>query len=155
MKILVRLAILAVLIWAGIEYGAPWIEKISSGIASTGRPASGSTSGCVAAAEDASSSFGETVVKRATLPLDVDAWDRAYQRDRERVQRARDICHCFEVESEDTSACEEANRALDLLEDFMTEMDKGLRSGNPPLNAPRLQELIDEHLVRARNLARR
>jgi hypothetical protein len=84
----------------------------------------------------------------------MNAWGADLDRSRASFERASLACDCFDDEGGPTPACDEAKKGLEELDGFMRAMDEGLRQGRPLLNAPRFQERVDEHLNRARELAR-
>lgn len=153
MKALIKLAILAAIIWAAITYGSPYLEKISKGIAGDAGPADGTSQTCIRAAFDASETFGD-VVTSMRVPPDMDRWDAGLAKARSAYDRAERTCECFNVEGFAQPACDEAKKGLQELDRFMRAMDDGFRRGRPVLNAPNFQERVDQHLNRAEQLGR-
>ncbi len=145
MKYLVRLGIVAVLIYTGLTYGRPWIEQLLAD-PNLG-PLSGTTAldlRCVELAERVQIDFGEMVREHGQPPIDGDRWAGALKLIEGRWARARSACDC------DGDACTSAREGLEQLSSLMGAFDDGVRGGTPPYNAANLMERIDEQLGKAR-----
>ena len=145
MKGLVKLAIVAMLLFVAYSYGRPWLEDSFGGVGLGPLGGAGSEEAhCVAVVERATESFGEKIVKHGQPPVDISRWSGAFKLEQGRVMEARQSCDCAGL------ACEIAREALGDLERFMQEVDSGLRQNNPPLNFARRQGEILQKLSSAR-----
>ena len=149
MERLLKLAVLAVIIYFGVTAVVPWLKKELGG--GGGRDFSGMGEGggqCVAVAEAASRDFGDGIRQFSRPPIDVESWDRVERQLSGSLYDADNACSCPE------GSCDKAREALDELRSILSEFDAGFRGEQPvPLNAARGLQRVDRLLSEARSLA--
>ncbi len=149
MSKILKLALLAGLVYLMIQEGPSLVEKISNMGSDLGRKSgSVSKSFCVTAAEKASESFAEGLRDFSDPPIDLDAWDEFVERVRGDIYDAQDRCDC------PRNSCQRATEAIDELTALMADFTNSLKGDSLPLNPARRQETIDRFLKRAREYDR-
>ncbi|MGK2857710.1 MAG: hypothetical protein ACSLFQ_10940 [Thermoanaerobaculia bacterium] len=145
---LVKLVILAVVVFAGYKFGLPWAQK------QTFWPGTGSASsrverdaGCLGPAEEAGAIWANGVARFMNPPVDAAAWGDFRSGVDIAISRAQSACGCAE------ESCDKAREAMSALSSMVSEMDAAVRSGGPPASdIVRTQERIDNLLDEARTL---
>lgn len=145
---LVKLAILAVVVFCGYKYGLPWAKEKNL------LPGSGSSSpresrdtGCLELAEAASSVWADGFTRFMNPPIDASAWGDFRSEVNGAISSARSGCGCPE------ESCGKAKEAMLELSSMISGMDAAVRSGGPPaIDLVRSQERVDSLLDEARTL---
>jgi len=145
---LVKLIILAAVVYAGYKFGLPWAKEknlIPSG-GSTASHAS-KNEGCLGLALNAGEVWSGGVARFMNPPVDASAWS-SFRSDVEgAISSARNGCGCSE------ESCSKAKEAMSELSSLVNNMDAAVRSGGPPtVDIVRAQEKIDGLLDEARSL---
>lgn len=145
---LVKLVILAAVLWGGWKYGLPWLQK--QGIVGGSRPAvSGSPSAdCVSAADAAVATWSDGITRFMNPPVDPSAWGDFRAEVERKLDQTRGACGCA------TQACGMATQVSRDLRQMLSDMDAAVRSGGPPaIDLVRTQESIDLKIEEAWKLA--
>ncbi len=146
---IIKIGILAVLVYVGIKQVPPLVEKISQMGEGLSRKGSSVSQGdCVPAAERASEIFINEMRNYQKPPFDLDEWGFSLERVREYTYNAEDRCGCGR------DSCIRASEALSELNALIADFDNGLRGDGVALNPARRQETIDRLLKRAREFDR-
>lgn len=145
---LVKLVILALVVWGGWRYGLPWAKQ--QGLVGGSRQAAAGSPGgeCVAAAESAVATWSGGVMRFMTPPVDSAAWSDFRGEVERRINAARAACSC------QAESCRVASDALGDLSRVVSDMDSAARGGGPPPgDLVRAQESIDLRVDEAWRLA--
>lgn len=145
---LVKLVILAVVVYAGYKFGLPWAKEKNL------LPGSGSASaraerdaGCLGLAESAGAMWAEGFGRFMNPPVDAAAWGEFRSEVEGAISRAKSGCGC------DDESCGKAKEAMSELSSLVRDVDAGVRSGGPPSSdIVRAQERVDTLLDEARAL---
>jgi hypothetical protein len=148
MRGLIKLAIIAAVVYVGYSRGLPWLEerKQSKSVESEANAQTTQSSNCVGLARDASESLGRDLVPLAMPPVDRAVWANALIEVGGTLARADDACRCG------TDACLEASLALSELRQMVDKFNSGVRGGVPMTNPAFYQERVDRHLDKAQRL---
>ena len=140
MEKIIKLGLVAGLLYLGFTMGRPYIE----GLIDT--PAVGGSGGgqCSSQINRARDNFADKM-RDVTPPVNIERWNSGFAMSRGRVEQARDSCNC------EGEGCAAGRDAVDALERLMREWDDSLqRSGAPPLNGARGLERVDRLIGEAR-----
>jgi hypothetical protein len=154
LKLLVRVAIIAALVWLLVEVGLPWLARRADDAGLVARERGGAPGACAERVEDAVERFGEAVLPHLSPPVDLERWERTLASAEDRSARTREECRCDDTASGESESCRAALEVLDELEAFQRHVDDTLRSGQPPVDFARRQEALLEGLERARRSSR-
>lgn len=147
MKAIVKLAVVAAILYAAVIYGRPWLEELLGGMGVGELGGGGSPQrACIAAIERANDDFTDLVLRHASPPVDVAKWSSGYRLAEGRMRKAAIACECSE------QGCAEARRALAVLEGSMSSTNLLLRSGRPAVDLARDQQEILDLLVEAESM---
>ena len=156
MKGLIKLALFVVVVYLAVSFGRPWLEKISGtdfGLGEMGGTNIGTAGRCVAMVERVNQDFVDRSRGVFHPRLDAEAWPPVYEATRNRLDKARNECGCFELDSaEARDGCRAAQEALSGLERMVGELDTAIREGRDIGSPARRQEEINALLDRARRL---
>jgi hypothetical protein len=145
---LVKLIVLAVVVYGGYKYGLPWAKDknlIPSGGSAASRGAG--DRGCLALAEEAGAIWADGIPRYINPPVDRAAWDGFRSEVESSISKARSGCDCAE------ESCRKAGEAMDQLSALVRDMDSAVASGGaPPSDVVRSQERVDNLLDQARRL---
>ncbi len=143
MERILKLALLAILLYGGYTFGRPYLEGFFDDI---GLGAGGTDVGgpCARQVMRARDSFANQI-RDVAPPVDVARWGSRLGMSQGRLSQARSACTCA------GEGCDAAREALDSLERLMRRWDDAIRNqGEPPLNSVRALDAIDELLTEAR-----
>jgi hypothetical protein len=156
MKGLIKLALFVVVVYAAVVFGKPWLEKISGtdfGLGEMGGTDIGTADRCVAMVERVNQDFADRSRPVFNPQVNAAAWPPVYEATSNRLDKARNECGCFEIESPDArDGCREAQQALDGLQRMVSEFDLAIREKRSISAPARRQEQINHHLEQARRL---
>jgi hypothetical protein len=145
---LVKLIILAVVVYAGYKYGLPWAKEknlIPSGGSKTSQASK--NEGCLGLALNAGDVWSGGIARFMNPPVDASAWSSFRSDVNGAISSARNGCGCPE------ESCRKAKEAMSDLSSLVNDMDAAVRSGGPPtVDVVRAQERIDSLLDEARTL---
>jgi hypothetical protein len=145
---LVKLVILALVVFAGYKYGLPWAKEkklLPSSGATSSRPAQ--DEGCVGLALAAGDAWSGGFGAFMNPPVDASAWSNFRSDVEGSISTARNGCGCPE------ESCRKAKEAMSELSGLVRDMDAAVRSSGPPtVDVVRTQERIDNLLDEARTL---
>jgi hypothetical protein len=148
---IVRLAVLAAVVYFGATQLIPWMKEkgdFSSGRAGTDLSEIADND-CVSRAMGAPELFASEIRSFGRPPVDEAAWDDSYARIQGRIDSADDACSCSEP------SCDKAREGLSQLRGLAGEYAGAFRDGgSPPLNAARELDGIWDLLNEAASLAR-
>ncbi|HEV2721142.1 MAG TPA: hypothetical protein VG323_14060 [Thermoanaerobaculia bacterium] len=145
---LVKLLLLAAILFAAWKYGLPWIKQQTSHAAEASATGSAASS-CIVDAERASSSWGSGIGRFANPPYDVEAWSRFRADIDSKIATAETSC------SDSSESSQKARSAMRDLRSLVADLDSAIRSGAPPAgDIVQRQEAIDAQLDAARELVR-
>jgi hypothetical protein len=144
---LVRIAVVALVLYVVVNEAGPWIkEQLSSG--SSGGDAKPGPVRCVYLADEANEQFGDRVGRVSGPGADPAVWEGFLGEVRGHIGAAQQQCHC------DQESCRKALEAMTTLEDLLHELDNRFRGGVMERSAVRRQQAVNELLNEARVLAR-
>lgn len=144
---LVKLLLLAAVLFVGWNYGLPWFKQKTSKSVEASAAGSGGSS-CVADAERASTSWGSGLSRFVNPPYDVDAWSRFRSDTEAQIATAESSC------AGAAESCQKARDAMRDLRSLVSDLDSAIRSGAPPSSEiVQRQGTIDAKLDAARELA--
>lgn len=145
---LVKLIILAVVVFAVYKYGLPWAKEknlIPSGESKVAQASK--NEGCLGLALNAGDAWSGGVARFMNPPVDASAWSSFRSNVDGAISSARNGCGCPE------ESCRKAKEAMSELRSLVSNMDAAVRSGGPPtIDVVRAQEKIDGLLDEARTL---
>jgi len=146
---LVKLLLLAAILFGAWKYGPPWIKQQTSHNTVEASAASGAVGSCIANAERASSAWGSGIGRFANPPYDVDAW-AGFRADVDaKIATADTSCEGSAESSQ------KARGAMRDLRSLVADLDSAIRSGAPPAgDIVQRQGDIDAQLDAARELVR-
>lgn len=151
-RIVIRLAVLAVVAYLVFTRLVPWLKEsgeFGAHRAGAASASAGSDSECVASAMRAPELFSSEIRGFARPPIDEAAWDQAWDRISRRIDDADSACDCS------FSSCGKAREALGELRSLAGDYDYAFREGgSPPLNGARTLSGIWDLLNEADNLSR-
>ncbi len=147
---ILKLAVLAVVLYFGVTKVVPWMKQELGGGGARDFSDVGEGSGqCVAVAEAANRDFGAGIRQFSRPPIDVESWDRVERQLSSSLYDAESACSCPE------ESCDKAREALDELRSILYDYDAGFRGRQPvPLNAARGLQRVGRLLNEARSLER-
>lgn len=152
---IIKLVVLAVLLFVAFDRGLPWIQRNLAdradaiGDVASGAATHGAASTCVSAADRASNAFGASIGRLGGPDGDLDSWSDFMDRVESKINQAEDRCEC------DVSSCEKASQAMSALAGVLRDFDDQKRgSGGLGSDPVRRQERINDLLDEARRLAR-
>ncbi len=126
----------------------PWIKAQKLG----GEPVSVSggkgDDSCVAAAEQASETWGSGLVRFVNPPYDLAAWSSFRGNVDSQIAAAESKCGCA------TESCGKVRGAMSDLRGLVSDMDGAIRGGSSPGGIVQRQEAIDNRINEARDLQR-
>lgn len=146
---LVKLVILAVVVYGGYKYGLPWAKEKKLLPSFGGSTSSRTTQdeGCLGLALTASNVWSGGVGSFMSPPVDSGAWSNFRSDVEGAISTARDGCGCPE------ESCRKAKEAMSELTGLVRDMDAAVRGSGPlGLDVVRTQERIDSLLDEARTL---
>ena len=144
---LVKLVILAVIVFAGYKFGLPWAKEKNLLPGSGSSPRAERDAGCLELAESASGVWAGGFSRFMNPPVDPAAWGEFRSEVDGAISRAKSGCGCPE------ESCGKAKDAMSALGRLVSEMDAAVRTGGPPSSdVVRAQERVDTLLDEARTL---
>ncbi len=146
---LVKLVILAVVVYAGYKFGLPWAkEKHLLPGSGSSSPRAARDAGCLELAESAGSVWADGVASFMNPPVDAAAWTSFRSDVDGAISRASSGCGCAE------ESCAKAREAMSVLSGIVSDMDAAVRGSGPlPSDIVRVQERINDLLDDGRTLA--
>lgn len=141
---LVKLVILAVVVWAGWRYGLPWVKQ--QGFLGTSKTTVTDTpnAACVSAVDDAVAVWSNGIVRFMNPPIEPAVWSDFRSDVDRKIEQASSACNCI---SESCGLGTQISRDLRRL---LSEMDAAVRSGGPPPgDLVQSQEAIDLKIEQA------
>lgn len=147
MSKLVKLVIVAAVVFVAWKYGLPWIQgKTSGGSAATHASTDNS---CISIADRASEAWGAGIGKFVNPPYDLDAWSSLSASVNSSIVATSTACGCAE------ESCTKVQSAMRDLKSLVSDMDSAIRSGQPPAgDIVQRQSAIDAQLDSARELVK-
>jgi hypothetical protein len=156
MKGIIKLALFVVVLYVAVSFGKPWLERISGtdfGLGTMGGTDIGTADRCVSMVERANQDFADRSRSVFYPTVNPQAWPPVYEAVSNRLDKARNECGCFELDSADArEGCQAAQEALSALATMVSEFDGSIREGRGISNPATRQEQINAHLNRARRL---
>ncbi len=151
MRGILRLAIIAALLYVGYTQGRPWLERHQKSKADTeaGSADASASAACVSRARAANDALASELLPLAAPGSDRGSWGTALVRTGGALTDADDACRCG------TDACLQASLAISEMRKMVESLNNAVRgSAPPPTNPAHLQERIDRLLDEAQRLAR-
>jgi hypothetical protein len=143
---IVKLLVVAVIVFAAWKYAVPWVQRQSAG--TTEEAAEGGGGSCVRSAERASETWGGGLRQFANPPYDLNAWSSFRGSVESSINAAEADCDCAE------ESCEKARSAMRDLRALVSDLDSTVRNGSDLSDFVRRQERIDDTINEAAELAR-
>lgn len=143
---LVKLVVVAAIVFVAWKYGVPWVKKLGDrgAVEST---ADGGGSACVRSAERASEAWGSGLRQFVNPPYNMEAWSSFRGRVESGINAAEADCNC-QVES-----CEQTRGAMHDLRALVNDFDSAIRTGSDASDFVQRQEAIDNRIGQAAELA--
>ena len=152
MRGIVKLAVLAGLVYLGFEYGRPWIERLDEGSAAGGTAVSAEAGDdvatCLEWTRSASNALDGATTVMGTPPYDAAAWANLESRLLSQVGEARAACSCAH------DACETANAALDAMEGIVGDYAAAVAGDGTLTDLARQYDEVHGLLATAQSQAR-
>ena len=146
---IIKLIVVAGIIYFGLTYAIPWFKGLAGAPLRTGGASTGSGAGrCIDLASRASSAFGEEIRRFSRPPFDVNAWSASVTRLQIKMADADSACYC------PSAACPKAREALSELRTLVSQFEGFVRGDATGMSNPAsLQERVDQLLDEARALS--
>jgi hypothetical protein len=144
---IVKLLVVAAILFAAWKYVVPWV-KGQAGKTGTESTASSPGSSCVQRAEQASEKWGSGLHQFANPPYDLNAWATFRSDVESNINAAETECDCA------GESCEKVRGALRDLRALVNDLDSTLRNGSDASDFVQRQERIDNAINEAADLAR-
>ena len=151
MKSVVKLAVLAALLYLGYTKGMPWLERLqqSKQDQSVEQEQNAASADCVALARTAADTLGSELIPLAAPQTDRGTWGTALIRTGGALTDADNACRCG------TKSCLQASVALIEMRQVIDSLNSALRGTAPPLiNPANSLEHVDRLLDEAHRLIR-
>lgn len=144
---LVKLIVLAVIVYAGYKYGLPWAKEKNLIPGGSTAAKTSKNDGCLSLAVNAGDVWSGGVARFMNPPVDASAWSSFRSNVEGAISSAENGCGCSE------ESCAKAKEAMSELGRLVNDMDAAVRSNGPPtVDLVRAQEKIDNLLDEARSL---
>jgi hypothetical protein len=144
---IVKLVIVAVIVFAGWKYVVPWVKAKTSGSGAESAVEGGGAS-CVRGAERASEAWGSGLGRFTNPPYDAGAWSTFRGNVESKINAAEVGCDCR------TESCTKAREAMRDLRSLVNDFDSMVRNNASPSDFVQRQEAIDNRINEAGDLAR-
>ncbi|HVT05604.1 MAG TPA: hypothetical protein VHL58_19775 [Thermoanaerobaculia bacterium] len=146
---IVKLLIVAVVLYFAWTKGLPRLKALGSSSSTTTSASGSASTSCPDLAARASETWGSGLSRFVNPPVDVNEWQTFRSSVQSRIDEANDACRCSEP------ACDKTREAMSKLESLVSSVDGAIRGGGPmPSDAPQQQEQIDQGIDAAREMAR-
>ena len=144
---LVKIAVVAALVFLGLKFVVPMVKKQVGGRAGETAVAGGGSS-CVRSAERASETWGSGLRQFANPPYDLAAWSSFRGNVESSIASAESDCGCT------AESCAKARAAMRDLRSLVSALDSTIRNGSDSSDFVQRQEAIDNQINEAGELAR-
>jgi hypothetical protein len=145
---LVKVVILAIVVWAGYHFGVPWAREQGLLGGTTREQGATPNAACVTAVDDAVAVWSRGLVRFVDPPVDTSAWSDFRVEVERKIEKGRAACDC------PAESCALAKEIASDLRRVLSEMDAAARSGgSPAVDLVRAQESIDLKIEQAWVLA--
>ena len=112
---IIKLIVLAAVIYFALTYAIPWIKGLAGAPLRTGGASAETDAGrCIDRASRANSAFGQEVRRFSRPPVQVNAWSTAVTRVKIKIADANSACYCS------SPACPKAREALSELQTLLS-----------------------------------
>lgn len=146
---ILKLAVLAIVLFFAWKYLSPKFLKQSASSSTPAEQAGFVNSSCIGAAEKASSAWGSGVGRFVNPPYDMDAWSVFKSDVDSKIANAQGQCACV------GESCRTIQSAMHELSGLANDLDTSLRGNSPPpSDIVQRQEAIDKQLDEAREQVR-
>jgi hypothetical protein len=147
MNKLVKLVVVAVVLYFAWKHGLPWIQQKTSSSSSSSQTTSQRS--CTQLASAASDAWGRGLHQFVNPPYDVNAWSSFRQDVESKISNAESECNCS------SESCSKVKSAMRDLRNLVSDLDTSIRSGSPPpSDAVQRQEAVDKQIDEAADLVR-
>jgi len=148
MNKLVKLIVVAVVLYLAWRHGLPWLKENFSSTKSSSAPATTQGS-CTQLASAASEAWGRGLHQFVNPPYDLNAWSSFRQDVESKISNAESECNCS------SESCGKVKSAMRDLRSLVSDLDSAIRSGSaPPSDAVQRQEAVDRQIDEAVELVR-
>jgi hypothetical protein len=144
---LVKLIVVAGIVFAAWRYGVPWVKKQGDRGAAESTVDGGGSS-CVRSAERASETWGSGLLQFVNPPYNMEAWSSFRGRVESGINAAEADCDCR------IASCEQTRGAMRDLRALVNDFDSAIRTGSDASDFVQRQEAIDNRINDAAELAR-
>jgi hypothetical protein len=144
---IVKIAVIAALVFVGLKFVVPMVKKQVGSRAGEATVEGGGAS-CVRSAERASEAWGSGLHQFVNPPYDQNAWSSFRTNVESRIGSAESDCGCA------AASCEKARSAMRDLRALVSDLDSTIRNGSDASDFVQRQEAIDNRITEAGELAR-
>ena len=142
---IVKLVVVAAIVFVAWKYVVPWVKKQGGGGETV---VAGGGASCVRSAERASEAWGSGLSRFVNPPYDAGAWSSFRGDVESKINAAEADCDC-QVDS-----CGKAREAMRDLRSLVSDLDSTIRNGSSASDFVQRQEAIDNRINEASDLAR-
>ena len=144
---IVKLVIVAAIVFAAWKYVVPWV-KAKTGGSGAETAVEGGGASCVRGAERASETWGSGLGRFTNPPYDAGAWSTFRGNVESKINAAEVGCDC------QAESCTKAREAMRDLRSLVNDFDSMVRNNSSPSDFVQRQEAIDNRINEAGDLAR-